>query len=320
MAMPYRRQIYGRRLAQVQREWSEVAAAIARFEPLHVVVPPGTRRATLGLGEDVGMVELAYDDMWIRDNGPIVVTGTDGSRVGLDWRFDGWGGAFDRFGQTWARDDRLPEPLLSSLGMPRETVDMVLEGGAVQSDGNGTILTTRENLLEAGRNPELSDAEVEAALLDRFGARQVIWLPFGLLGDLTAGHVDGVAMFVGRGRVVAQTDPSNDQEQERLAENLRVLRAASDVDGRPLDVLEFPLLPRGSFGGNAPTSFTYVNVAFADGALVVPTTGDERLDREALGLWGEIVPDREIVGVVAATLNWAGGAVHCITQQVPTGQ
>jgi len=241
----------------------------------------------------------------------------DGSRTGLDWRFNGWGGAFDKWGQTWHKDDRLPTPLLEQLKIARESVPMILEGGSLQADGNGTILTTEECLLNPNRNPSMDKAQIEATLLERIGARKVIWLPYGLLGDLTSGHVDGVAMWIGPGRVVAQTDPDNAAEQERLAQNLDVLLSSTDADGNPLDVVEFPFLPRGSFGGLAKLSFTYLNFGFANGGLVVPLTGDTKLDRKGLGMLRDIITDRRVVGVPAATINWAGGGVHCITQQLP---
>jgi agmatine deiminase len=318
MSMPFQARIYGAHLAEAQREWAAVAKAISRFEPVKVVVPPGsTNRMRELLGNGVDLIELKYDDGWLRDDGPIFVTGSDGSRTGLDWGFNGWGGAFDKFGQTWHRDDRLPMSLLEDLGIVREAVPMILEGGSVQADGNGTILTTEECLLNPNRNPSMDKAQIEAMLLERFGARKVIWLPYGLIGDLTSGHVDGVAMWLAPGRVIAQTDLSDAAEQERLARNLAVLRSSTDAAGKPLDVLEFPMLPRGSFAGLPKLAFTFLNFAFAKDGLIVPITGDDKIDSKGMGMLREIVADREIVGVPASTINWAGGGVHCITQQLP---
>ncbi|HEY7761411.1 MAG TPA: agmatine deiminase family protein [Actinomycetota bacterium] len=314
MAMPHRAAIYGTRLAAIRREWIGLVRAIAEREPVHAVVPPGTQIPVAD--KRVRTTALTYDDMWIRDNGPVLVL-EDGGRIGLDWIFDGWGGAFDGFGQTWADDDRLPEPLLAALGVDREPVPMVLEGGAILSGGDGTVLTTRENVFEAGRNPAMSDAEIERELLARLGASTLIALPYGLIGDLTGGHVDGVAAFLGPGRVLAQTDPAGGEEGERLDENVSVLKAAADASGVPLDVVEFPYLARGAFRGLPPGTFTYVNLIHVDGAVIVPTTGDERIDRGALGALSEIVTDREVVGLPAPTMNWAGGGFHCVTQPLP---
>ena len=316
--MPFQATIYGRRLPDVQREWAGVAKTISRFEHVKVVIPPGSTEAMRDLlGKNIELMEFRYDDGWLRDNGPVVVVEPDGSRTGLDWGFNGWGGAFDKWGQTWHKDNRLPLPLLQQLGIARESVPMVLEGGSVMADGNGTILTTEECLLNPNRNPSMDKAQIETMLLQRFGARKIIWLPFGLLGDLTSGHVDGVAAWVGPGRVIAQTDPDNASEQARLAQNLDVLHSSTDADGNPLDVIEFPFLPRASFGGLPKLSFTYLNFGFARGALVVPVTGAANLDRKGLGMLRDIVTDRRVVGVLSATINWAGGGVHCITQQLP---
>jgi agmatine deiminase len=267
-------------------------------------------------GRYFDLAPFSYDDGWLRDNGPIFVT--DGrSLTGLDWKFNGWGGAFDRWGQTWHKDDVLPGPLCEELGIPSRPVDLVLEGGSVQSDGEGTILTTEECLLNPNRNPSMSKADIEAMLLSNFGARKVIWLPYGLLGDLTSGHVDGVAMYIGPGRVLAQMAPEDPKEQERLLANLDVLRSATDARGRKLEVVEFPLLPVGSFGGPADVTFTYINLGFANGGLIVPITGDDSYDKRGLGMMKDIFADREVVGVSVPTINWAGGGVHCITQQIP---
>jgi agmatine deiminase len=319
MSMPHKAVIYGSaaRLAQVQVEWAGVAKAIAAFEPLTMVVPPGEESFMRELlGPEIDLMRLPYDDGWLRDNGPIFVT--DGtSRTGLDWRFNGWGGAFDKFGQTWHLDDRLPVPLCRELGIPSEPVDMVLEGGAVQSDGEGTIITTEECLLNPNRNPSMTKPDIESELLANFGAQKVIWLPYGLLGDLTSGHVDGVCMYIGPGRVLAQTAPESPKEQARLQANLEVLKSATDAKGRKLDVVQFPFLPVDSFAGLPVASSTYINFGFVNEGLVVPLTGVESYDTKGLGMLRDIITDRKIVGVPAPTINWAGGGVHCITQQLP---
>jgi len=319
MSMPHKAVIYGSatRLAQCQAEWAGVAEAIAAFEPVKMVIPSGQASFMGGLLEPtVDLMSFRYDDGWLRDNGPVFVT--DGkSRTGLDWEFNGWGRAFDRFGQTWRKDDALPGPLCEKLGIPSRKVGMVLEGGSVQSDGEGTIITTEECLLNPNRNPSMSKADIEATLLSSFGAQKVIWLPFGLLGDLTSGHVDGVCMYIGPARVLAQTAPDLPKEQERLQANLDVLHSATDAKGRKLDVVEFPLLPVGAFAGKFVTSFTYINFGFANGGLVVPLTGVKGYDERGLGMLRDIITDRKIVGVPSPTINWAGGGVHCITQQLP---
>jgi agmatine deiminase len=320
MSFPWQPAIYGRRLAAAQREWAAVAAAITHFEPVIVVVPPGSTAATrrlIGSG-DVTYLELMYDDGWLRDNGPIFVRRGEAT-VGLDWTFNGWGGAFDRFGQTWRADDALPRPLCRALEVPRSRVDIVLEGGAVLSDGAGTILTTEECLLDPTRNPDLTKEQIERALLDRLGGSSVVWLPFGLIGDLTGGHVDGVAMTLGGGRVLAQTDAEDPRERKRLEANLEVLRAARHATGQRFDVIELPILPRARFAGGPVVQHSYLNVAFARDAVIVPLAGIPDPDGRALAFLREVFPDRKVVGVPVPTMTWAGGGVHCVTQPLPDG-
>lgn len=319
MAMPFRWPLYGKRLPDCQAEWAAVARAIADFEPVTMIVPKGSRRRMRTLiGGGVELWESDYDDGWTRDSGPVVLA--DGRRRrGLDWGFNGWGGAWDRFWSDWTADDALPPKVCRRLGFEAETMPMILEGGSVLSDGHGTILTTEECLLNPNRNPSMSKAEIEAELLARLRARKVIWLPYGLLGDLTSGHVDGVAMFIGRRRVLAQVDREDAAESARLQANLEVLRAETDADGHPLEIETFPFLPRSRFAGGPRVSHAYINFAFVNGGLVVPTAGLKGEDARALRRLRRVFPHRRVVGVPTPNMTWAGGGVHCITQQIPRG-
>jgi len=317
MAMPFRPALYGRRLDDCRREWAAVAGAIARFEPVKMVVSPGTDGQVRELLDPrIDLMPLRYDDGWIRDSGPIFLS--NGSVLtGLDWGFNGWGGAWDRYWSDWSADDSLPVAVCRKLDIPSRTIPMVLEGGAVQCDGGRTVITTEECLLNPNRNPTMTKGKIEDALKSNFNARKVIWLPYGLLGDLTSGHVDGVCVFIGPGKVLAQTDVADPEERRRLAANLVVLRSETDAEGRPLEVAEFPLLPRAHFAGGPLTSHSYINFGFADGGLVVPLSGLDREDTQALEGLRDLFPDREVAGVPTPTMTWAGGGVHCVTQQVP---
>lgn len=280
-----------------------------------MVIPPGRRGEMRELlGKKVTLLELPYNDGWLRDNGPIFLS--DGaSRTGLDWGFNGWGGAF---GQPFALDDALPGPLCQRFGIPRQEFPIVMEGGSLQCDGQGTIITTEECLLNPNRNPSMTKAEIEAALLANFNAQKVIWLPYGLLGDLTSGHVDGVCQFIGSARVIAQVDPNDAQENARLQDNLDVLEASTDALGRPLEVVRFPFLPRARFAGGPRVSHCYINFYPTNNqGLIVPTAGLEAKDRAALRRLRQIFPGREVVGVPTPNMTWAGGGVHCVSQQLP---
>lgn len=318
MSMPFSEWIYDwrqERLPGVQAEWAAVARAIARFEPVTMVIPNGQRREMSALlGPDIHLVEAEYDDGWLRDNGPIFLSdGVD--LAGLDFVFNGWGGAFR---QPFEADDALPEALLTDMGVPRASIDMVLEGGAIQGDGAGTIITTEECLLNPNRNPSTTKRQIEDTLRKAFHASKVIWLPYGLIGDLTSGHVDGVCQFIGPGRVIAQVAPHDAAENARLQANVEVLRSETDALGRELEIVPFPVLPRARFADGPPVSHCYINFYPTNRrGLVVPLAGLEGPDREAMQRLRAIFPDRQVVGVPTPFATWAGGGVHCITQQVP---
>jgi agmatine deiminase len=268
------------------------------------------------------VVELAIDDSWIRDSGPIFVTSgavpdvAPGARrrAAVDFGFNGWGEKF----LPYDRDDALPAALLAHLGVDRFEAPLVLEGGSISVDGEGTLITTEQCLLNPNRNPELDREQIEALLGEYLGAEKVIWLPHGLLEDRdTDGHVDNVAAFVAPGRVLLQTAPPGSPNHERLAENLDCLRSASDARGRPIEVVELETLPATEVRG-LPGCVPYTNLYLANGALIVPVAGDDPdRDAEVLRMLASVYAPREVVPVPGRMLAEGGGGVHCITQQVP---
>jgi agmatine deiminase len=317
MAWPVRVDLWGEGLAHARRDYAEIARAIAAFEPVLMVAPPGSSaevRHRCGRGVDV--VELPIDDSWIRDSGPIFVTGGAEAerRAGVDFGFNGWGGKF----LPCDRDDALPAALLDHLGVDRFEAPLVLEGGSVTVDGQGTLITTEQCLLNPNRNPEMTRAEIEALLGEYLGIETVIWLPHGLLEDRdTDGHVDNVAAFVEPGRVLLQTAAPGTPNHERLAGNLECLRAATDARGRTIDVVELEELPGTDVRGE-PGCVPYTNLYVANGAVIVPVAGDDPdRDAEVLGMLASVYAPREVVPVRGRMLAEGGGGVHCITQQVP---
>jgi agmatine deiminase len=314
MAWPVRADLWGEGLAQARRDYATIAGAIAAFEPVLMVAPPeAAADARRRCGRAVDIVELPIDDSWIRDSGPIFVTG-GGRRAGVDFAFNGWGEKFAPFD----RDDALPAALLEHLGADRFSAPLVLEGGSITVDGEGTLITTEQCLLNPNRNPSLAREEIEALLGDYLGVEKVIWLPHGLLEDHdTDGHVDNVAAFLSPGRVLLQTAPPGDPNHERLAENAATLRAATDARSRPLEVVELDVLPTASVRG-ARGCVPYTNLYLANGAAIVPVAGDDPdRDSDVLALLGSLLPGREVVPVPGRMLAEGGGGVHCITQQVP---
>jgi len=291
----------------------EVARAIARFEPVSMIARPADMsEATRLLGRGIPVVALPVDDTWLRDTGPTFLSDGNGTLAATDWQFNAWGGKLAEF----AADASIAERLLARLGVRRYAAPMINEGGAVHVDGQGTAITTESVMLNANRNGAGRE-EVEDWLGDYLGVDTVIWLAAGLEGDDdTDGHVDNVACFAGPGLVVAQVcrdraDPNHD----RLAENLARLRAATDNQGRPLEIIEIEQpAPRVVGGKRLPLS--YINFYLANGAVIAPVFDDPQ-DQAALAALARAFPAREVVPIRGATLCAGGGGIHCITQQQP---
>jgi agmatine deiminase len=309
MCWPARESMWQERFTQAQADHAEVANAIAAFEPVLMAADPRFASEARRLCADaVDVVEIPLDDSWARDSGPIFVTGS-GERLGIQFGFNGWGEKFVPHDD----DARFATRVLELLGEDRRDAgDFVLEGGSIAVDGEGTLITTEQCLLEEHRNPRLTREEIEAELCAQLEVERVIWLGLGLVeDDDTDGHVDNICAFVEPGRVVLQTvaDEAN-PNFEPSQENLRRLRDAG------LAVVELPWLPYVVDGGQPPTVVPYTNFYVCNGGLIVPTRGEET-DAEALALLESLYPDREAVAVAGETLALGGGGVHCITQQVP---
>jgi agmatine deiminase len=306
MAWPTRRDLWGAHLEAAKHDYAAVANAIARVEPVLMVTAPGdAAEAARACDDGVETVELPIDDSWVRDTGPIIVTGS-GGHVALDFVFNSWGEKFLPF----ADDDAVAARLAEHLGIEHRRVPMVFEGGAVTVDGEGTAVTTEQCLLHPNRNPSMTRTEIAALLGANLGVDEIVWLPYGLVEDHdTDGHVDNVAAFVQPGLIAAQSSANpSAPNSARLRANARVLRETG------MDVVEFAQLPYarvGTWTGPVP----YLNWYVANGAVVVPVTGhpdDEAVLERVSGLYG-----REAIGVPGAVIAYGGGGVHCITQQVP---
>jgi agmatine deiminase len=317
--------------APAQEAYAAVAAAIAASEP----VTMGASAAQLErcrelLPASVRVVELASDDAWIRDTGPTFVVDGEGGRRGVDWEFNAWGGIY----APWDRDERVAARVLEVEGADRYRVPLVLEGGSIHVDGEGTVLTTEECLLNRNRNPDLSKQEIERLLLDFLGAEKVVWLGRGVHEDETDGHVDNLACFARPGVVLLSwSDDASDPQYAISRDAMERLRAATDARGRPLEVVRLPspgplTITAEEAAGVEPRKGTlprragdrlagsYANLYLANSGVVVPLL-DERCDDEALEILRGCFLEREVVGVPGREILLGGGNVHCITQQVP---
>ena len=313
---------YHRAIVDVAR----VVGAISRFEPVCLNVPnanyerivKNTLRAAGTRLPKVRVFHIPTNECWTRDHGPAFVQRTRRGAVQtavVDWGFNAWGGKYP----PWDADDAVPTRVAAALGLPVFRNDLVIEGGAVDVNGEGTVLTTTSCLLHKNRNPGVSKAEIEASLKAYYGQRHVVWLGEGIAGDDTDGHVDDLARFIDARTIVTavETDPT-DANYQVLRDNRGRLDRARDAAGRPFTVIELPMPKAVVFEGQRLPA-TYVNFLFVNGGLLVPTFGDRVRDRQALARLQQALPSRRVVGVDCRALIWGLGAIHCLTQQQPRG-
>jgi agmatine deiminase len=320
VAWPWNREDWPGKFAPIAWVYGEIVRHLAAAERVRIVVPEEkpVERVLRAVGVDrarVDLVRAATDRSWVRDSGAIFVRDGEGRRAATQWRFNGWAKY-----PNWKKDALLPPRMARVAGVPLWRTDVVLEGGAIDVDGEGTLLATEECLLSdvQARNPSLDRAGVERALADGLGATRTIWLGNGIVGDDTHGHIDDVCRFVGPGRVAlcAEDDP-RDENHAILAENRERLASARDAAGRRLEVIPLPMpRPLAFQGQRVPAS--YANFYVANGLVLCPTFNDPA-DRVALGTLAELFPGRRVIGIHAVDLVWGLGTLHCLSQQEPAG-
>jgi agmatine deiminase len=319
-----------------QAAWVRLATVISGFEPVTVLVSPAQwRNARARLPREVRVVETRADDAWVRDTGPTFVVDGRGGRRAVDWAFNAWGGLRGGLFFPWDADDVLGHKIAELERADCYQPPIVMEGGSFDVDGEGTLITTEECLLNPNRNPGLTREEIEAHLRDALGVSAVVWLPRGVHDDETDGHVDNLARVVAPGVVVLTwTDDGSDPQRERSLEALEVLRSVRDARGRALEVvlvhqpgplhataeevadLDVVVGSRPRHAGERLAA-SYVNCYLGNGTAVVPVFGDPN-DEAALDAYRRLLPGRSVVAVPGREILLGGGNVHCVTQQVPS--
>jgi len=322
-----------------QAAFSAVAEAIARFEPVTVCVSAAQfENARARLSDAIRVIEISNDDAWVRDTGPTFVVDDQGGVRGVDWTFNSWGGLDGGLYFPWLRDDQVAAKILQVERCDRyRTEGFVLEGGSIHVDGEGTLITTEECLLNRNRNPHLSREEIEQVLREHLAVDSVIWLPDGLYNDETNGHVDNFCCYVRPGEVLlAWTDDANDPNYPRCQAAMRVLEQARDAKGRQLVVHKMPIpgplhateeecagvdLVEGSQERDPSIRLagSYVNFLIVNGGIVAPSFDDPK-DAEAKAILQRVFPEHEVVMVQGREILLGGGNIHCITQQQPAPQ
>lgn len=314
MAWPCRDSLWEDGLDAARDAYAAVARAIAAFEPVTMLANEKDRAdAAARCGAAVTCQALPLDDSWMRDSGPTFVIDGKGGIAGVDWRFNAWGEKFHPFDQ----DAQIAERLLAQLGVKRYAAPLVLEGGSIHVDGEGTLLTSEECLLHPNRNPDLDRAAIEDLLRHYLGVSAFVWLGQGLDKDDTDGHVDNIACFVRPGVVMAVTcDDPADPNHAILGDNLARLKKAHDAKGRALEVIELPLPREARHRDGQRLALSYVNYYIANGGIVMPSFDDAH-DALARDIVAKAFPDRKVTQVPALPILAGGGGIHCITQQQP---
>ena len=344
--------IYGAKKAR--EAFADVICATAESETVYLLVEAGEldhaqmiieavrKEKNYQKNYPVHYMEIASDDAWARDVGPTFVVNGQGQVRGIDWCFNAWGGICDGLYADWEKDDKVASSFCRKTGYDLyDAHPFVLEGGAIHTDGEGTILVTESCLLSKGRNPQLSKEQIEEKLKAYLGAEKVLWLPRGIYLDETNEHVDNVCAFVGPAEVVlAWTDDPKDPQYPLSLETLQYLELQTDAKGRKIIVHKLPIpdvpvcvtpedLEGYVFEEGEDTrevgerlAASYVNFYFSNGAVIMPAFGGKNAesDQRAAEILHSICPQREILPVYAGDILTGGGNIHCITQQIPQGK
>jgi len=304
---------------EVCRGYQEIVRAIAEFEPVTVIVNHDDAQIADCFAKMAGIESLfiSHNDAWLRDNGPTFLSNDKGELAGVNWHFNAWGGKYS----PWDLDDEVAPQILKHTGVRCFDAPLVMEGGSIHVDGEGTMITTEECLLNQNRNPELKRAMIEDYLQKYLGIEKVIWLKRGLSGDETDGHVDNIACFGAPGKILLQVcDDPADENYDITRENLQILQGTRDARGRELQIITIPQPPLMTYN-NRRLTLSYLNFYFVNGGIILPIFGGsaEASDRLVISLLSQTFPSRRVRTVNGMAVIREGGNVHCMTQQMPAG-
>ncbi len=334
MAWPERTDNWRNGAKPAQQCFVAVAGAIAEVTPVSMAVSARQYdNARSRLPETVRVVEMSTNDSWMRDIGPTYVVNGKGQRRGVQWRFNAWGGLVDGLYAPWDRDAQVAGKICEIRRDASYRAGIVLEGGAIHTDGDGTLYTTEECLLHPSRNPGLGRDEIERVLKGYLGAEKVLWLPDGLFNDETNGHVDNLMHVVRPGEVILSwTEDTGDPQYEISRRALACLEGETDARGRRIEVhkvhIPGPLFVTEDEAAGIDMSDgmerqagtrlagSYANFLITNGRIIFPLLDPNR-DDQARDVLQTAFPDHEVVGIKAREILLGGGNIHCITQQVP---
>jgi len=303
--------------AMVCRGYADIIEAITEFEPVTVILNEFDLKQ---MGNYIHNNRVEYllsehNDAWIRDNGPTFLINEQGELAAVNWSFNAWGGKY----APWDMDDQLADKILKHENIRAFHAPLVMEGGSIHVDGEGTLISTEECLLNPNRNPGLNREELETYLREYVGAEKVVWLKKGLCGDETDGHVDNIACFAAPGRILMQVCHNPDDENNEICrENERILRSSTDAQGRQFEIISIEQPPKIIYN-NRRLSLSYLNFYFVNGGIILPVFGGkaEAADEQAVQVLSHTFPQRRIRTVNGMAIIREGGNVHCMTQQMP---
>ena len=315
------------RVGQVEEVFLQMMAALAPHETVNLLVDDADTesrvraRCTFTAADNIKFHRIQTVDSWIRDYGPNFLIRDRGSMAYNDWRFNAWGDKYEELKQ----DDQIPKLLEPILGLPRFEPGIVMEGGSIDVNGSGCVLTTEQCLLNPNRNPDLKKREIEQILKDYLGVNKVLWLGEGIVGDDTDGHIDDIARFVAPGVIIcAREDDPEDANYELLEDNFRRLQQMSDLQGRAFEILSLPM--PGIVGGTSTDNrnlerlpASYANFYIANNVVLAPVFAHTN-DNRAIDTLQSVFPDRQVVPINCEPLVWGMGTIHCVTQQQPALQ
>lgn len=322
LTWPHKEASWPGKLDKIYAPYCEFIKVVAKGEKVRINVNDEATKAfatskLVEAGADLSQIEFYFNpsnDAWCRDHGPafLVNPGAAEPKMIVDWGYNAWGGKYPPFEQ----DDVIPTRIGDHFGLPVFHPGIVMEGGSVEFNGAGTILTSRACLLNENRNPELNQEQIETFLKECYGAEQVLWVGDGIVGDDTDGHIDDITRFVNANTVltVVESNPL-DENYLLLQENLEELKAMRLLNGEPLHILKLPM-PSPVIYEDTRLPASYANFYIANAAVIVPTFRDVN-DEPALEIIRQAFPDREVVGIDSTDIIWGLGSFHCLSQQEP---
>ena len=319
LTWPHRKELWNGNLTEIEMHFSRLVALIAKHACVRINASTCLHSHIRDILPQTCHAELfdhASDDVWCRDHGAIFVERQDGTLQAANWRFNAWGGKF----APWNKDDAIAALMASSQELPCLSSDLILEGGSIEGNGTGLVLTTESVLLNPNRNPSVSKVDVERELHRMLGTKCVFWLRSGIEGDDTDGHIDDMVRFVREDIVVSASESKPSASNYRtLAENNERLQDLRTLSGSHVEVIPLPmpcpLIRHGWRLNHLPAS--YANFLICNGTLIVPTFNQAKNDDTALGILRELLPNMQIIGFDACSFVLEGGAIHCLTQQQP---